>query len=382
MLSQRCEFSGPAFFNNTLYFMSGMDQIRSTPNSGGSAGTLTTLLGPRLNDTSTDDVNPANVRIESNVGQAASDGTYLYFFSGSLLRRTTLSTGSTTTLASGLGNPWGIALVETHLYFSDYAAQRIFRIETDGTGLIVIAGSGVTGTADASSGLSAEFYNPSGLATDGAYLYVADRREGLIRRVDLATTAVTTIAGIAGNHSRTDGPYGVSTVNNPIALATDGAKLYIAGDNADQTVTGLGNEAAIRVLDLSTNILSTLTGSVGVGYADGAAGVARFKGTTQIFLEGGFLYALDAVNGAVRSINVSTGAVTTVAGSAFFSEDQDGPLTAGANYNPASGYILGLSGMALNLNSGYNTGVIGMALDPAGTGIYLVSSRSGVRRIH
>lgn len=85
------------------------------------------------------------------------------------------------------------------LYIADSGNNRILKM-TGATGAPVsFAGTGTAG--DAGSGglaLQAQLNQPSGVATDGKYLYVADTMNNCIRMISLATGVMTTRTGTAG----------------------------------------------------------------------------------------------------------------------------------------------------------------------------------------
>jgi len=105
-----------------------------------------------------------------------------------------LPSGEVETLATP-GYVYGIAVdAAGTVYASDIWNHRILKILPDGT-VGTLAGSGAQGSADG-IGTAAQFYYPCGLAFDAAgMLYVADRDNHRIRRIDPSTGAVTTVAG-------------------------------------------------------------------------------------------------------------------------------------------------------------------------------------------
>jgi len=85
-----------------------------------------------------------------------------------------------------------------------------------------LAGNGTRGSTDGVGTLATFFYS-LGVSLDGAGgLYVADSFNSVIRRVDLATRAVTTVAGIVGNNSNVKGATPLqSTFNRPFGVEAD-----------------------------------------------------------------------------------------------------------------------------------------------------------------
>ena len=102
--------------------------------------------------------------------------------------------GTTTLLANVIHRLYGIAVAPSGTaYVSDLEAHRILEIDPEGN-ILTLAGS-TRGYADGTGG-DAKFAHPAGLALDASgNLYVADRDNHRIRRIDTATGEVTTVAG-------------------------------------------------------------------------------------------------------------------------------------------------------------------------------------------
>ena len=94
-----------------------------------------------------------------------------------------------------------------------------------------IAGTaGVYGSADG-TGAAARFHFPLDITSDGKNLYVTDSFNSTIRQIVIATGAVTTIAGTPGTPGSADGIGAAAGFNNPDGITTDGANLYVADLN-------------------------------------------------------------------------------------------------------------------------------------------------------
>ena len=91
--------------------------------------------------------------------------------------------------------------------------------------MITFAGSGSFATTDG-TGTSAEFKFPRDVTTDGEYLYVTDGAN-LIRRIHIGTAVVDTIAG-TGSEGHSDGNGTSASFDFPNGITTDGTYLYIA----------------------------------------------------------------------------------------------------------------------------------------------------------
>jgi sugar lactone lactonase YvrE len=210
--------------------------------------------------------------------------------------------------AASFWNPVGITTTGTNLYVTDSGNNTIRRISITFNNVSTVAGSaGQSGLLDGTAS-AARFNNPQGITTDGRNLYVADSGNNTIRKIEIATEVVTTLAGSAGNAGLADGTGAAARFNNPKGITTDGANLYVADS---------GNNV-IRKIEISTGSVTTIAGSAGgaSGSSDGTGSTALFANPQGITMDGANLYITDSNNNTIRRMVIGTGVVTTLAGSA------------------------------------------------------------------
>ncbi len=194
-------------------------------------------------------------------------------------------------------------------------------------------------------GSDALFAGPEGIAWDAKrnVLYVADPANHVLRRIDLGTMEVITIAGVGGKTGSNDTlPDGTSALLNwPRAVV-----LHEREDALYFTDTG---NRTIRRLDLSTLSVTTVFGTAGLGGStDGVGADARF-GTSSPFMfwSGGLaldadtdqLYVADSANQTLRAMDLRTRAVSTLVGRARVLGFQDGSADV-ATLNKPTGLAL------------------------------------------
>jgi DNA-binding beta-propeller fold protein YncE len=300
------------------------------------------------------------------------------------------------------------------LVVSDTGHHRVVVLGLDGT-LQRVIGSGLAGLGDGPAD-QASFDGPQGLALDGDTLYVADTENHALRTVDLATGAVTTLAGtgaqlqgervggparetplsspwdltilggvlyvaMAGTHqlwsmerggnriaphtgtgreALEDGPVAQASMNQPSGLATDGVRLFVADSEASAIrVVDPGRDGRIRTLvgeglfefgdrdgvgarevrlqhplglawadgvlyvadtynhkikrlDPRTAECRTLWGSGAAGRRDGRGGEAQFSEPSGVSVAAGRVYVADTNNHAIRAIALEDGSVLTL----------------------------------------------------------------------
>jgi sugar lactone lactonase YvrE len=185
-----------------------------------------------------------------------------------------------------------------NLYVVDTVNVRIRKIDASGN-VTTFAGSGSTGGADG-IGTAATFSEPSGITIGGDSLYVTDFRGNRIRKIVIATAAVTTLAGpSSGVSGLVDGIRGQARFYYPtqIAYGPDGF-LYVATINAVRKVS-------------MTGVVTTLAGSSTAGYLDGLGTAAQFNRPYGLAIDVlGNVFVSENTNKTIRKITPA-GLVTT-----------------------------------------------------------------------
>ena len=150
---------------------------------------------------------------------------------------------------------------------------------------------------------------PSAVAIDrSGNLYIADTMNHRVRRVDAATGVITTIAGIGqARYSGDGGPAVLAALNEPTGLAVSDEALYIA----DQS-----NNRVRRVqLSTNVITTIAGDGTAAYSGDQVPADQASLSGPSGVALAGkGMLYVADTFNSRIRSVDAATGQIATVAG--------------------------------------------------------------------
>ncbi len=227
------------------------------------------------------------------------------------------------------------------VYMSDPTHNSVFRVATDGT-LLPFAGPG-EGQAgfggDGGQAAAAQLGGPSGLAvvSDGS-LYIADRLNHRIRKVDGTTGIITTVAGDGtSGDSGDNGQATAAQLNQPIGVAvTSDGTLYIAD----------AFNHRIRKVDGATGIITTLAGD-GTGAYGGDNGPATdaqlFYPTGVAVASDGTVYIADWNNHRVRRV-ASTGTITTLAGDGTGGHSGDNGQADAAQLNNPYGVLVTADG--------------------------------------
>jgi hypothetical protein len=215
--------------------------------------------------------------------------------------------------AARFSKPNGITSDGTDLFVADGDNHLIRRVVIrNGVGTVTtIAGDNASASQDPNpfpeggyadgTGTSARFSYPISITTDGTNLYVADTDNHLIRRIVLATGAVTTVAGDNANIPPigdpplplVDGTGTAATFASPDGVATDGTNLFVADT--------LHN--VIRKIVISTGKVTTVAGDNNVsGFRDGNGMEAWFHSPFGITTDGEAVYTSDMRNNRIRKV--------------------------------------------------------------------------------
>ena len=218
-----------------------------------------------------------------------------------------------------LRGPRGLATDANGNLFIAEDTGRILRVDVATGILTVVAGNldhffGQAGPfgGDGGPATSASLNHPTGIAVDTAgNLYIADSANQRVRRVNLASGIITTIAGTGAAGYNGDAIAATNAqLNYPLGVAVDGAGHVFIADRANRRV---------RRIDAGTGLITSIIGpSVLTGQVTGVA----------VDDEGNAYATVEAPSNAVYRIDASSGASLVVAGNGLrgFSGD-GGPST-------------------------------------------------------
>jgi streptogramin lyase len=218
--------------------------------------------------------------------------------------------GGPATLAV-LDNPFGLVRgPDGALWFCEYGGQRIRRVTPDGI-IHTAAGIGQKGySGDGGPALQATFNLPHEIRFDKAgNYYIADMTNHAIRRVDAKTKVITTFAGTGQpGYSGDGGPAAQAQLKQPHSIQF--------GPDGSLYICDVGNNV-IRKVDMSTGIISTFAGTGKPGDTpDGAPldGTPLNGPRSLDFDKEGNLWLVTRAGNQVLKFDARSGLITIVAG--------------------------------------------------------------------
>lgn len=310
-----------------------------------STGVVTTLAGHATATGCIDSTVATSVRF-GTVRSLATDGTNLYSLSDcGGLRKTVMSSGATSTLATIAGANY-VTYAAGSLYVT--SGTSVLKVATKNGAATTFAALGATGhvlVADttylwvATSGTTPSLkrvalsgaavtttanvadLSLTGLASHATHLYAADSSGRTLRSYDKADGTVRSVAG-TGLAGYAEGTGTDAWLNGVRALASDGTALWLADSSnyrlrkaVDAAPLPSAQQApATTTLAITAGAVTTVAGNNGSTTVDGTGAAASFASPGGVAVLNGFAYV--GTNGTIRKVNLATNQVTTLAGHA------------------------------------------------------------------
>lgn len=284
----------------------------------------------------------------------ASGNIYVSDHDNRVLRRVDSASGNISTVigetgdgglatTNRLGWPSSVKILGNDLYIADSGDRKIRKVDLT-TGIITtVAGTGAEGfSGDGSPATDATFNQPRVVEIDASgNLYVLDAQNYRIRKIDVGTGTISTVVGNgAQGFSGDGGPATDASINAPWtgSIVVDAAGNIIFTDNDNQR---------IRKVDVATGIITTLLGEKELaGNGDGGPATdAQFNVLVYMSVDsGGNIYFADQSDHVIRKIDISTGIINTIAGDYQSGFSGDGGPATDASLNRPRGVDLDPAG--------------------------------------
>ena len=270
----------------------------------------------------------------------------------------------------GLNSPWDLQLAGRVLYIAMAGPHQIWKLDLDKGEVSTFAGSGREARLDGSL-LEAGFAQPSGIASDGKTLYVADAEANIIRAIDLAGGQVRTlVGGDLFEFGDVDGSGDNVRLQHPLGLLALGDKLLLADTYNHK----------IKELDPQRRTVRTVVGTGKPGQADGTS--PSFYEPGGLSVANGKVYVADTNNHAVRVVDLKTKETSTLRINGLAPPQMPAETETAANNVPPNAEEIKLAPQQLRANA---DGVLsinvelpaGYHLNPAAPQRYAVSVDNG-----
>ena len=214
-----------------------------------------------------------------------------------------------------LNGPFGFALnPQKDIVIGDYYNNRIRVIDSDTGTIVTQAGNGHAGySGDGGEALNARIDVPLDIVADSrGNVYMSDWHHHVVRKLDVSSGKIETIAGIGARAYTGAGQAQNAGLSVPLGMSLDNNdNLYIAD---------YGNNM-VRRIDAQTGEISTVAGTGHRGFSgDGELAVfAHLNRPYNVFADDdGGLFISDAGNHRVRHVDLASGVITTIAGTGSF----------------------------------------------------------------
>lgn len=216
-----------------------------------------------------------------------------------------------------LHHPAGIAIGEERMYIADAGHHQVLECNLHGR-VLTRYGTGHAELVDGGPDECA-FDAPHGLLLHREALYIADTGNHALRRLNLRTGQVETLAGTGRpgtpGGARIDNPR-EADLNRPWGLALDGERLYIS----------LAGQNQVWAWEMASGALVHIAGSGQFGHADGHARSARMAHPTGLAALQNTLYIVESGSASLRRLSFNDGQLRTLVGGGLFEFGrEDGP---------------------------------------------------------
>lgn len=202
--------------------------------------------------------------------------------------------------STALNSPWDLLLIKDQLFIAMAGHHQIWRLDLGSNQLVPFAGNGNEDIIDGSLG-QASFAQPSGLASDGNWLFVADSEVSAIRAVSLTTgNEVKSLVGSGlFKFGDKDGTGGNVLLQHCLGVAMWQSNVLIADTYNNK----------IKLLEPKTRQVLTFAGDGKPGATDQPA---RFNEPAGIHVAGDKAYVADTNNHLIRVIDLKKRTVQTL----------------------------------------------------------------------
>ena len=293
----------------------------------GNSGYISAVAGAggKSNNGNSGDVNQINIGQTFGVEIGPDRALYVCEVENHRVFRVDLNSNQVTTVAGngtkGLSGDGGAATMARlnepyevrfdssgNMFVVEMQNHIVRRIDARTKVITTIAGTGEAGFGgDGGPATNAQLHRPHSIAIHNNDLFIADIGNHRIRRVDLSTGMISTIAGNGEKKLPQPGKILGNPMVGPRALYCTSDTLWVA----------LREGHSVWKLGLNDGVLSHVAGSGVKGYAgdSGSAKLATFNGPKGIVVDRkDNVFVVDTENQVIRRVDSKNDRITTIAG--------------------------------------------------------------------
>lgn len=276
--------------------------------------------------------------------------------------------------ARPLAFPGKLALAaDGRVAVADSGHHRVLVLAPDGAALAAI-GSGRRGHVDGDLA-SARFDDPQGLAWSGEHLWICDVRNHALRRADLASGSVDTVAGTGSMGQKpiaAPAPARTTALRSPWDALSDGPRVLVC-------LAGSHQLGVLAPDGAGGYTVGRLAGDGREALVDGPPDASCYAQPSGLCRAGDTLYVADSETSAVRALDLASGATRTLVGAGLFDFGaEDGPVASARLQHPLG--VAALPDGTLVIADTYNDRL--RRLDPVAgevTTLYFGTGERGLR---
>src|SRR5260370_14801652 len=184
-----------------------------------------------------------------------------------------------------------------------------FKISRAAAAILAMLAAGPARAQDLGAGTQAQAGRrldfPAGRATDGRAVYVANSRNNTLEAVDATSKSLRIVAGTLFQQGSNDGVGPAARFNSPDGMTINGQDLYLCDTN----------NSDIRKINIGSGTVTTIAGTANIGGTeDGTGSAAHFNNPTQIPTDGTSPSVPDSGNNTITRLTLAPFQVKTTSG--------------------------------------------------------------------
>jgi DNA-binding beta-propeller fold protein YncE len=244
------------------------------------------------------------------------------------------------------------------IYVADTFQHRIVRLDPKTHAATAFAGTGEAGFAgDGAPAAQAKFNSPfcCSLSPDGKTMVIADLGNARVRRIDLATNRIETIAG--------NGKRGIPEAGSPALTAPlNGPRATCVAKDGTIYIVQREGHSLIALKEGKVKTVVNVAGKKGGAGDNGPAAEAQLNGPKYICMDAkGRVLIVDTENHAIRAYDPSKQTLETVVGTLGKAGAKIAPDWAGTQLKRPHGARIGPDGKLYVSDSENNRVLVGAA---------------------